>query len=238
MTVLGYGVQYISVPSRVASVILAITCLVACSSPGGSKEPGNLSVGSTGPGGGLVFYVAKEPFPCGPNLASSCTYLEVSPAESDHHIAWSSGSLDTYPNNNWAYQVAGADNSAIGSGLQNTIDIVSQGGNDPDSSAAAYAHSYEYGGLDDWFLPSAGELNQLCKFARYAADTDPSIQCSKTGPLRLGFAPTAYWSSTEHSDTAALQQYFYQLELEGAGEFRHPGNFKNKTLRVRPVRAG
>ena len=36
-------------------------------------------VGDTGPGGGIIFYVASTPFKCGPTRAATCTYLEAAP---------------------------------------------------------------------------------------------------------------------------------------------------------------
>lgn len=225
-------------PRLLASLLVGALCISACSGSSPQSSSATPALGSVGPGGGLVFYVSAEPFACGPALESECTYLEVSPADADYRLAWTSGSRETYPENNWARPVPGADDPSIGAGYQNTLDILAMGGNEPDTSAAAFAGSYVHGGKDDWFLPSADELNELCKFARYDADNDPSIRCSRTGPLRPGFAPSHYWSSTEHSDTAALQQYFYHLKFDKTGEFLHPGNFKNKTLRARPVRAG
>ena len=38
-------------------------------------------VGDAGPGGGIVFYVADEPFRCGPDFVSNCTFLEAAPVE-------------------------------------------------------------------------------------------------------------------------------------------------------------
>ena len=39
------------------------------------------AVGTTGPSGGKVFYVATTPFNCGPMLTSTCTYLEAAPSD-------------------------------------------------------------------------------------------------------------------------------------------------------------
>jgi hypothetical protein len=47
---------------------------------------------------------------------------------------------------------------AVGSGRSNTALIVKQCGSDTAAGAAA---GYRGGGMDDWFLPSKGELDAL-----------------------------------------------------------------------------
>lgn len=67
-------------------------------------------VGDLGPGGGKVFYVDGD------------TYYEASPIDTANKPDWSSGA-------NQSIAVSGADGTALGTGLQNSIDIVNQAGN-------------------------------------------------------------------------------------------------------------
>lgn len=226
-------------PRFQVAVLAAGLLLVAAScSQAPTTKPESFKVGDVGPGGGSIFYVSPSPFPCGPALKDFCTYLEAAPPSSDVRLAWASGSLDTYPNNNWNYLVDGAGLADIGTGYKNTVDAVSHGGNLPETSALAYAYAYSNNGIDDWYLPSVSELNELCKYARHAPTGDTTILCSKSGPLRLGFAAAPYWTSTQESQSAARQQYFWHLTSTVDGPFAQAGNFKNKTLRVRPIRGG
>ena len=167
-------------------------------------------VGNTGPGGGKVFYVASSPFACGPSLASSCTYLEAAPSGSpDVTRSWATGG-----NQNAA--VSGADGTTIGTGQQNTIDIVAQSGNVAATCAAAYANDYTSGGYSDWFLPSKDELTQMY------------VNRVAIG----GFTTSTYWGSSE----AEYDGNDRSLALGFNGGSNAIG-FKWAVGYVRPVRA-
>jgi hypothetical protein len=91
-------------------------------------------------------------------------------------------------------KVNGADGIGIGTGLQNTIDIVTSCAED--NIAAKLCYDLILNGYDDWFLPSKDELNQLFlqkeKVGRFAID--------QTAP---------YWSSTEYEiSNGAWRQTF------------------------------
>ncbi len=75
--------------------------------------------------------------------------------------------------------ILGADGTAIGTGAQNTIDIVT--GCTTVDIAAKRCSDLELNGYSDWYLPSKDELN--CLYINKAA----------VG----GFASSYYWSSTE-----------------------------------------
>jgi hypothetical protein len=98
--------------------------------------------------------------------------------------------------------ITGADGMAIGTGSQNTIDIVNA--NCPpefigDLIAANICTNLTLGGYSDWFLPSKEELNEM--FLNKAAIGD--------------FASNGYWNSTEAGNFSAWVQYFddgYQSE--------------------------
>ena len=101
--------------------------------------------------------------------------------------------------------VSGADGEAIGTGAQNTIDIINSYGNT--SIAARLCGDLVLGGYSDWYLPSKDELNQLF------------INKVAIG----GFAVNYYWSSTENDFSSAWGQNFgngYQfLNYKGSGNF-------------------
>ena len=205
-------------------------------------------VGSTGPGGGKVFYVANTPFACGPTRASTCTYLEAAPA------LWNEGAAD--PTRTWAnatYQIATVANSespetaiatAIGWGYRNTRAIVLQGNTDTATSAAALADSYTVTVssivYDDWFLPSKDELNQMCKWARGKAQASDSTKCSfgtinspTYGADAAGFLEQGYWSSTEYSSGNGAWIQFFNTINAGV----QTATVKSSAYYVRPVRA-
>ncbi|MEJ6628497.1 MAG: hypothetical protein QNL08_04910 [Ilumatobacteraceae bacterium] len=175
-------------------------------------QGGTCAVGDTGPGGGLVFYVrASGTFACGATLASTCKYLEAAPttgisAWTDVSIAWATGGNQSSP-------VSGADGTAIGTGYQNTSDIVAQSGNVAATSAAVKASEYRGpNSLSDWFLPSKDELNQMCKWARGQAWTSDATQCSSGGTINTapatGFSTGTYWSSSEYDAYLAWHENF------------------------------
>jgi len=194
------------------------------------------TVGSTGPGGGKVFYVALTPFACGATLAATCSYLEAAPTLgasnwTDAGYAWS-GNTDT--------PIGDGDTrrTAVGTGYVNTLAIVNQEpGGDTSGRAGTIARAYRGpNSLSDWYLPSQGELNQMCKWQRGItgeALTNLATVCTggtiNSGSGAAGFTSNLYWSSTEHSTNNAVQQNF----IGGT-----QGNTdKSSPWYVRPIRA-
>jgi hypothetical protein len=88
-------------------------------------------------------------------------------------------------------EISGADGTAIGTGNQNTIDIIN-GCNQ--EGAARLCGDLVLGGYSDWYLPSKDELNQLY-LNRVAIG----------GFVTVNYG---YWSSTESSSTNAWHQNF------------------------------
>ena len=205
-----------------ASDVAALTCAT-----GGSCE-----VGETRPGGGVVFYVSATNFTStGSDCGTACKYLEAAPA---NWLAGTTGdplrSWATNVNSNQTTAVSGADGTAIGSGYQNSRDIVAQTGNVAASSAAVLAREYGGGSKSDWFLPSKDELNELCKYARTQTTGDTAAICDDTGTLRVGFSTDGYWSSSEGD---LPDRSWGQIFING-----HQGyGGKEDAFYVRPVRA-
>ena len=194
---------------------------------------GVCALGDTGPGGGLVFYVqASGTFACGAPLASTCKYLEAAPTTGSS--AWTDVSRTWATGGNQLLEVFGADGTAIGTGYQNTLDIVAQSGNVAATSAAVEASEYRGpNSLSDWFLPSKDELNQMCKWARGQAWTSDATVCSVTGTLNTapatGFSADWYWSSSEG---AAGRAWLHDFDYGDPLDYD-----KISSKYVRPVRA-
>ena len=84
--------------------------------------------------------------------------------------------------------IIGADGTAIGTGAQNTLDIMN--GCLTSGIAALLCGDLVLGGYSDWYLPSRDELNKLY------------INRDAIG----GFASNGYWSSTETNNYVAWRQ--------------------------------
>ncbi|GHU32979.1 hypothetical protein FACS1894172_10630 [Spirochaetia bacterium] len=153
------------------------------------------SIGGTGQGGGIIFYVDDGTFGGG-----TWTYLEAAPADISGTLTWA-------PNTSPAYTsgVPGTG-TAIGTGKANTAAILLV-----DSNAPAAKACVDYGNnssFDDWFLPSKDELNAM--YAKKA--------------IIGGFNTTngVYWSSSESSSNYAWDQRFsdgYQLYYDEYNTF-------------------
>jgi hypothetical protein len=165
------------------------------SSASAAVTPGvTYALGSIGPGGGTVFYVASSPFTStGSACGTSCRYLEMAVK------AWrSSSSEPAQVSCDTAVNLTIAGGSAIGTGAANTAAIDAGCGN----GVGRWAASYSVSGFDDWILPSADELNAMCNYSRNpSAPAAPSVEC--TGSQDAGFAASSYgfgaqryWSST------------------------------------------
>jgi len=153
--------------------------------------PQTYAIGDTGPAGGIVFYITD----------GGLHGLEAAPADQSSGAAW--GCYGT--------NIAGADGTAVGTGAQNTADIVAVCFDS--GIAAKIAHNYTLNGYNNWFLPSKGELNLLY------------LQKVVVG----GIAGDGYWSSSERSIYFA-----WYLSLDDGGQY---GYLKDDLLRVRAVRA-
>jgi hypothetical protein len=107
--------------------------------------------------------------------------------------------------------ISGADGNFIGTGIQNTIDIMNGCGTA--GIAARLCGDLVLNGYSDWYLPSRNELNKLY------------LNRTAIG----GFAATYYWSSSESTSNNAWLQYFaFSIQTS---------NNKNFIRYVRAVRA-
>ncbi|MCH9677296.1 MAG: hypothetical protein K0U30_06715 [Actinomycetia bacterium] len=104
-------------------------------------EGGACAVGDTGPGGGIVFYVASSPFTCAPDRGFRCTYLEAGTPIGKSYLC----DPNTYS------QLRPYD--GIGLGSQNTYLAIDC----PDGTLQA-VKDMTAGGKSDWFVPSRDEM--------------------------------------------------------------------------------
>ena len=163
---------------------------------------GECRLGDPGPGGGTIFYVDLTRPPGSQYFEAACA-------------GWQNNCDGTTadPTAEWGCEgvpISGADGQAIGTGEQNTADIVF--GCATSGIAARLADGYTNSGESDWFLPSQDELNQM-----YAEQ------------IRVGgFSANIFWGSSE-GVYGAWTQFF------GAG---YPYDyFKFYPFCVRPVRS-
>ena len=184
----------IGLKHRQVAVALHTTCATG----------GECRLGDTGPGGGTIFYVDM-------NRPVGSQYFEAACA------GWWNNNCDgttADPLRMWGcydYSLDGADGTAIGTGEQNTVDILFGCTYRP--IAAQLADDYSNSGESDWFLPSKDELNQI--FAEQ---------------IRIGgFSTNYYWSSSEIDASAAWSGNF--------GDHNQDPGLKYFSAYVRPVRS-
>ena len=113
--------------------------------------------------------------------------------------------------------ISGADGKAIGTGYQNTLDIVAGCSQTP--IAASEALAYESGGYSDWYLPSFDELKEMYN------------TIGNGGPEGNigGFVNDWYWSSSESNNYNA-----WSIDFTDGGT---TSSSKFNTYRVRVIRA-
>ena len=185
---------------------------------------GPCEVGDIGPAGGVVFYAAV-------NRQSWGRYLEVSPREAEV-IGWPwrkpgyKAATDRVYTDDKAglARIKRVQAKAVGMGEANTARVAKHYGKG--RYAAWYAYSLELNGYDDWFLPSADEMDLMYN-RLYAVET----------PL-IGFAPTYYWTSTEYNLHNAWTQLFRSgQQFDREGWFTEEDTGLPNAMRTRPIRA-
>ena len=130
------------------------------------------AIGDTGPAGGVVFHITD----------GGLHGLEAAPEDQSFEAQWGCNGTE----------ITGADGTAVGTGAQNTADILA--GCSTSGIAARVADAYSLGGYDDWYLPSKEELNLLYQQRAFMG----------------GFTNDYYWSSTEANfSNSAWMQYFF-----------------------------
>jgi hypothetical protein len=149
--------------------------------------------------GGIVAYILQ---PGDPGYIAGQTHGLIA-AASDQSTGAQWGCLGT--------AITGAGGTALGTGNQNTIDIMA--GCATAGIAARLCGDLILNGYSDWYLPSKDELNKL-RINRVAIG---------------GISNNFYWSSSEFDNNDAW--------IQGFGDGYQSHNFKNSTTYVRAVRA-
>jgi hypothetical protein len=147
--------------------------------------------------GGVVFYVDQV----------NTKFYVVAKEDFGTQAAW--GCNETTIN--------GADGTVIGTGKQNTQDIMADC--TAGSIAASLCDSYGNEGFDDWYLPSSGELLRIYQNL---------IDLNAANGF-VGFESGAYWSSTQSSLTSA--------RVVDMGSGIESDSQKSSSERIRAVRS-
>ena len=169
-------------------------------------ETALFSVGDPGPGGGTIFYVDMH-------RAAGSQYFEAACAGWQHNCV--SGYAD--PRAVWGCMgdpIPGAEGTAIGTGEQNTLDILAGCLTEDIAARLADAYTVTVNSVvyEDWFLPSKDELLEM-----YSIRTE-------------GFSPYYYLSSSEKVHTTSWAVLF-------SSGYPQPYYGKHVEANVRPVRS-
>ena len=163
-----------------------------------------LAPGDIGPAGGFIFYV-------NPNYEKDgWRYLEAAPFDQSAGAKWGC----------FRQQIAGARGMAVGTGRQNTKDMIAACAEA--GTAAQLCATLDLNGFKDWFLPSRDELAIMYKNLMPAA-------ASNFGARGLNDNFT-YWSSSQQTTDMANHIDFADL-----GRLHYDD--KDFPRRVRAIRA-
>lgn len=191
-------------------------------------------VGEVGPGGGRVIHVASQPQEWG-------TYIELAPPgwsegfepKYDREVV---GSQNADPKIAWCPENAGStyfwDSAGIGRGKANTDGMVRA-----KCRAATFVDGVSFNGVDDWVIPSAGDLEIICSFLKAGAQRSQCRASEDPTADELGFPSTAthYWSSSVDYAASTLSAVGRRVTSTSAymTKFVWP---QHLALWVRPVR--
>ncbi|MEJ6573804.1 MAG: hypothetical protein QNL78_01585 [Actinomycetes bacterium] len=170
---------------------------------------GTCSVGDTGPGGGKVFAIAS-------GSGSGLNYEFATDPVPSGGLSFSTfGNILFKWCNLTTGTIAGSLGSAIGTGKQNTVDMVAA----CSSGAAVAASGYSANGFSDWFLPSRSEL----------AAFRPTLTTIMTGK---GWGGTErIWTSTQ-GGTGNTDAWFIGLD-----SYTNAQDGKGQNYPVFPIRS-
>ncbi len=178
-------------------------------------------IGSTGPGGGVIFYWSATPFTStGSSCGTNCQYLEAQRTDLGK-LAWCSDLRGR--------KVDGAGGDAIGDGFRNTD--VGMRSSTCSGGAGFRARASTSGGMTDWYVPSSDELIAL--YAKRSIvggfTTAKGRQYTETDSGNAW-----YWTSSQRAGSGGF------AEEAKAGDFSNGTGVaanKNNSYRVRLIRA-
>ena len=162
------------------------------------------AIGDTGPAGGLIFFENPN------HSTDGWRYLEAAPYDQSAGAKWGC----------FRKAIAGARGTAVGTGKQNTLDMLAACP-DPDT-AAALCGNLTVNGVRGWFLPSRDELAHMYS----------NLKANGAGDFRDGGVADnfEYWASSQQTTDMAVHIDFADLG-------RQHGDDKDFPRRVRAIRA-
>ncbi len=116
--------------------------------------------------------------------------------------------------------ISGADGTSIGSGSQNSLDIISSCSQSPIAASACLA--YEHDGYTDWHLPSRDELVEMYNTIGNAGPQGNIANFQEA-------SQSEYWSSSEFNE-----DYAWSIQFSNGNSFYDDKEF---TYNVRPIRS-
>jgi hypothetical protein len=176
---------------------------------GGGGGGSEYAIGDTGPAGGVVFYNKGK-------VSDGWQYLEAAPR------TWTTGNAmyQWRPSGTGNETIATCQNPSIGNGLASTNAIktyIDNQGNGAYDYAAKQCLNLSFGGFDDWFLGSDGEMLQ---FVTAGVISDIYTEDNTYG----------YWTSTSLNSSMAITVSYWN------GITRNTDVNRNNTFLVRPIR--
>lgn len=162
-------------------------------------------VGDVGPAGGLIFYRNPD------HAKDGWRYLEAAPFDQSQGAQWGC----------FRREIPGATGSKIGTGKQNTADMLAACSATGEMSAAHLCTSLSVNGITGWFLPSREELAEMHK----------ALKVTGFGDFRTdGLLDNCqYWASTQLDADMAAHMSFVD-------NGRQHGDDKDFPRRVRAIR--
>jgi hypothetical protein len=201
----GTGTRTAQVGGSAPSTTQTAASAPAAQTPAVPPAP-TYKIGDTGPAGGLVFYDKV-------NNANGWRYLEVAPASTEGKtLQWSV-----------SYIATDARGVEVGNGKQNTRNImdasVLAAVNAP---AARLCDRLEYGGYDDWYLPSKNELGLMYM----------NLKVDGIG----GFGSEWYWSSSQDDSQVGVWTQNFGNGGQSSNGFTYSVGNRSQSHNVRAIR--
>jgi hypothetical protein len=208
-----------------------ITLMTEEKSSWSCAKGGACVAGETGPGGGVVFYVAPTTFTSAAPCGSNCKYLEAAPN------TWNGAILDP----GLAVGAAISDGTQItpipkeiGKGYESTNLM-------PNAAAKNAVWGVNIGGKTDWYIGTKNEYIELCAYASTNSTCATTLNVAR---LTSAYALTSrdsynYWTSNVMISGTPGQFIFFSFRGPGYGgsQADQYADNRNGNKNIRPIRA-